>query len=50
MSRPAANETIRWKRRITIGLWWLALYLLILYLAFRFGGHPASPDRGWISS
>jgi hypothetical protein len=45
-----ANETTRRISRLTIGLWWLVLYLLILYLAFRYGGHTDPNDWGQISS
>lgn len=30
----------RWHRRTTAALWLLALYLLLLYVAFRWGGSP----------
>jgi hypothetical protein len=32
------NEPSHWTRRITTRRWSLALYLVILYLALRFGG------------
>ena len=50
MARPVPNAQTPRSRRLTVGLWWLVLYLLVLYLAFRLGGHPGAPAEGWISS
>jgi len=36
---------------LTTGLWTLALYLMVVYLALRFGGGKPDPtELSWISS
>jgi hypothetical protein len=45
---PMTRRSIRAQRlhRMTaVGLWMLVVYLLILYLAFRFGSHSSPNTR-----
>ena len=30
-------KTLAWNRRVVVGLWYLAVYLMLLYAAFRWG-------------
>ena len=43
-AQPARRSlrTLAWNRRVVLCLWYLAVYLLVLYITIRWGHHTGS--------